>query len=277
MSTILNILKKLEEEKSVLEQGINLRGLVLQSERPAPSRTGKERSRNAGMFAALVGGGIAAGVALGFLFVQPDSREKPKTVPVVREARSPSLGSPSAAQAQPLAPEEKKEDRIGIPLSSIKEEDAENPEPSPAAKAALAASPPIDLIVAPAKTEPKAPKPEQTTPAHAPEAEGNPLDFREINAIIENSKVEKVASLPARPKEVSPEYKPIRIPGFKVKGIIYFGKDNPANYILASMPQDPNLKIKSGENIMGATLKEVQPGSAIFLYKGELAQMRIGE
>ncbi|MBI4383946.1 MAG: hypothetical protein HY579_07925 [Nitrospinae bacterium] len=300
MSTILDILKKLEEEKSVLEQGLDLKGMVLRREPPVYSRSNRERPSPVRIFSALVIGGIAVGVGLGVFLIQPETG-KSETASAVRRAPAPKAGPPPAvskpeetvtpapAQARggnepgvtPPTParEEKKEERLGIPLASIGEEDGKGgPAEEPIPVIALPEVPARNAGAKPAPPSPAQPQLQAQPQAGLDReaAEGSVPDFKDINAIIENSRVEKVEAV-VRPKNDPLPYSPIRIPGVKVKGIIYFGKDNPASYILVASLQNISQKMKVGEEISGATLKEVQPSFAVFSYQGEMAQLRIGE
>ncbi|MBI5427693.1 MAG: hypothetical protein HZA02_05355 [Nitrospinae bacterium] len=281
MSTILDILKKLEEEKSVLEQGLDLKGMVLRREPPVYSRSNRERPSPVRIFSALVVSGIIVGVGLGVFLIQPEMGKTETTALPERKAQAPKASPPPAvskpeeAVAPPTpAREEKKEERLGIPLASIGEEDGKSgPAEEPIPVIALPEIPARNAGAKPAQAQSQAQP--QAGPAREA-AEGSVPDFKDINAIIENSRVEKVEAV-VRPKNDPLPYSPLRIPGVKVKGIIYFGKDNPANYILVASLQNVSQKMKVGEEISGATLKEVQPSFAVFSYQGEMAQLRIGE
>ena len=50
-----------------------------------------------------------------------------------------------------------------------------------------------------------------------------------------------------------------RLPGFTLRGVIYFGEDSPFNYIFYSTAQEKNKKLKAGEAILGATSKKLNP------------------
>ena len=58
MSTILNTLKKLEEEKSVLEKNINLKGLLLQGQESTYPQFGRQAPRRWGLLGGLAAGGV---------------------------------------------------------------------------------------------------------------------------------------------------------------------------------------------------------------------------
>ena len=76
MSTILNTLKKLEEEKSVLEKNIDLKGLLLQGQESVYPQGGEGASRKWGA----VGGLIIGGVLLGGLIVYFSNSPKTATL-----------------------------------------------------------------------------------------------------------------------------------------------------------------------------------------------------
>jgi hypothetical protein len=101
----------------------------------------------------------------------------------------------------------------------------------------------------------------------------------DVDVGIAGAKVNKLpAEHPstAKPKEAG-GFSGVPIPGVKMKGIIYFSANNPLNYILVTGPKDANQKLKIGEVLQDATLKDVQPDRAIFAYKDQLTQLRIGE
>ena len=67
------------------------------------------------------------------------------------------------------------------------------------------------------------------------------------------------------------------LPGMTLRGIIYFGDDSPFSYIFYSTAEKKNMKLKAGEEILGAALKKIEPDSAVFAHQGQLIQVSIGQ
>lgn len=290
MSTILNTLKKLEEEKSVLDRSLNLKGLVLQTDRALYPRVERERISPLKALVALIVGGIVVGIGLGIYLnpveKTPNTAPKAPTPPVEKsEPASSALTSslissiPAAAASAETAPAtpvsaKPRDMATGIPLASIQDAGTVKPAPAPAP------AQPKKVVPPPSAMRPAEPQP---IPGEIKEDVVEPVnismellpDFHEINAILDDAKLKKIQA--PSPRETK-NYGAISIPAIKMKGIIYFSEKNPANYVLISGTQDtPQRKLKIGESIQDATLMEVLPSSAVFSYKGELAQMRIGE
>ena len=72
-------------------------------------------------------------------------------------------------------------------------------------------------------------------------------------------------------------HNPLNIPSLKIKGIIYFTEGNPANYIFDSSAEQNNVKLKVGESIMGAMLQSIQSNRAIFTKNGETGFVEMGQ
>ncbi|GEM_PF-2795906 len=72
-------------------------------------------------------------------------------------------------------------------------------------------------------------------------------------------------------------YSSLNIPELKLKGIIFFSDGNPANYIFVSSQGESNVKLKVGESIMGATLQSIQLNRAIFTKNGKTGFVEMGK
>lgn len=332
MSTILNTLKKLEEEKSVLDRSLNLKGLVLQTDRAVYPRQEKEQGNHARGLIVLIIAGIFVGVSLGVYF-NPTDKASAKNIapakPIQTSVPVPKTNSP-APEVAPPAPEQttpvqtapapvqpaqnqaaQKEVARGIPLSSIHVPAKTTPpavEPVKANPAPSAPQPPVQVAKASPPVSASAPAPvvvkakkSSTAAKTAPPADNADMESAFTDQVDDNkpeseiiamevlpesyeadtgiagAKVMKLQSAqPAKPKEPS-GYSGIAIPGVKMKGIIFFGANSPLNYILVTGPKDANQKLKIGETFQDATLTEVQPDRAVFSFKGQITQLRIGE
>ncbi|MEE9258720.1 MAG: hypothetical protein V3U37_04175 [Nitrospinaceae bacterium] len=248
MSTILKTLKKLEEEKSVLDQNVDLKSLVLQGENfPAPFQ--KAVTGKVGWAAGLISGGILLGWLL-FAFLSRSEAPKPsaastfmKPAPVQAFSNEPIASSP--------------EPHSGIPLSNIS--GVGQSEITPAPKRSFFAE---DAIEPDPVAEPEPPWEKFAD---------LPPEFEEIGALIET-----VKNLPA-PAPPDSNIRRGYIPGMKVKGIIFFGEDSPSNHIFVSTPSKSNLKMKSGDVAFNAILQSIQPNKAVFSYRNKLIAIEIGD
>ncbi len=104
MSTILNTLKKLEEEKSVLDRSLNLKGLVLQTDRAVYPRQEKEPGNHARGLVVLIIAGIVVGVSLGVYFNPTDKASAKNITPakqVQTSAPASTTNSPAPEQTAP--------------------------------------------------------------------------------------------------------------------------------------------------------------------------------
>ena len=297
MSIILNTLKKLEEEKSVLDRSVNLKGLVLQTDRTLYSSAGQGRSNHNRILIALIVGGIVVGVSLGVYF-NPKASVTAQVQPSPVQAQIPNSQKTTPAPA-PVPPAQAVADVVKETPAPVKQDDVKAKDPiavppvqDEKAKApVIVASLPKDegkvktpVVASPVQNDGQTKTPATAVAAPAPSNAGGaePVninmellpDFHEINSIIEDAKSKKIA--PTQPTETK-NFNAISIPGVKMKGIIYFSEKNPSNYVLLSGNQDSQRKLKIGETINDATLKEVQPNVAIFSYRGELTRMGIGD
>ena len=257
MSTILKTLKKLEEEKSVLEKGLDLKELVLQDEENiffnSPSKTTRK------IF--LIGAVLFSGIAFGLFWT---SKGKPRETQVARVSPTVTahykVSTPAKNQYATPVP--------GIPLSNIPEQEKPYQSPSIDNKFyAIEKETPIyvekiiETIKPPVVVTRDNPQKHQTN------------DVLEIQSLIATAK-----SLANEPEEVHiPQINnSLSIPGLKVKGIIYFSSKSSSNHILVSTPKINNHKMRVGDSIDSATLMKIESTGAVFAYQDQIAFLSIG-
>ncbi len=262
MSTILSTLKKLEEEKSVLEKNIDLKGLLLQGQEPVYPQAIENESRKWGIIGGLIIGGILLG-GLTVHFLNPEKTNLPETNPafVLKSI------SPAPKVRKPPAP---KKIYPGFPLDRIQEI------PSKAMTEMSEMSDPMrdddffgpeDALILP--TEP--------SPPVMNEIQGS-QEIREIESLIQSAMVTKETDT-VNWEEISAFAPNVsqHIPGIKLKGIIFLNSDNPVNHIFVSTPNENNRKLRVGDTLLRATLEAIESQKAIFTYQGQRVEKTIGE
>ncbi len=240
MSTILKTLKKLEEDKRLLEKDLDLKELVLQEDRKLPVTL--EISRKNFMTTGLVLAGLIVVTLVFFnrpsveneaiLFAQPPSKQKPTSIQ--RERAGPT---------------------VGIPLSNI-------PEQSQRYEERVSEN----LVIK------KAPVREIFQPIAEPEP--LPLEINEIRDLIQTATSESIQPNPYPEEFVS---RGISIPNLKVKGIIFFSSGSSSNHIFVSTSESKNRKVRVGDTVQSATLMHIESNRVVFSYQGETVHLRIGE
>lgn len=258
MSTILNTLKKLEEEKSVLEKNVNLKGLLLQGQESIYPRFERQAPRKWGLFGGLVAGGLLlAGLAL---YLVPFSAPRSNGAKNIMMPRQASLvpgikKAPERVAANP-----------GIPLSRI-------PEMEPVEE--------DDLLMDDDFFGPEhviSPVAEVSPPAVVaqPEPKGS-AEIREIESLIQAATVPSKVVRESFEKQVFALRGAQHIPGLKLKGIIFFSPDNPANHVFVATPADKNRKLKVGDTLLDSILESIEAQKAIFSYQGQRVEAHIGD
>ncbi len=259
MSAILDTLKKLEEEKSLMGHGVDLKDRLVRDE-PSDEASPAKRSAPLLVIAILILAAIAAGFGIGELL----NRGKETKAPVV--VNKPQAVAPGAVRVQPPA------DHLGVPLSTIPEaedtvglmeEDLYNARRTQRALQAGATSDGLGENVAPEAG--------MFVEEEAAMETGADADFLSGGNLEQVSRTEPVAVSP------EPQLEARAIPGLKITGIIYFSKSNPSNYLLASSPDQPSRKLKEGETAQGAELVKINKDSAVFLYKNQRTRLALGE
>ncbi len=259
MSTILNTLKKLEEEKSVLEKNVDLKGLLLQGQDSIYPQSNEEASRKWGALGGLVIGGVLLGGLVVYFFYSS-------------KTASSEIDKPSAFQPPASAPVTKKplanaKSYPGFPLARIPDSaTGDNVDPfrddyffEPEENALiLPEESPLPVIVEP---EPVGSK-----------------EIREIESLIQTATTDSgmESETPDQISILAPN-SGHTIPGLKMRGIIFLNADNPVNHIFVSTPSEKNRKLKVGENILDATLESIESQKAIFSYQGQRVEKGIGD
>ena len=256
MSTILKTLKKLEEEKSILEKRLDLKDMVLQDEGSSYNISSLKISPRFIWGATLFLTGVV--VTAFWLWVN-----KPKNIQI-----SP-ISHPSSSKLQPSVPE-KRQTRLsvpGIPLSNIPEQTKSQPYSKPIMENnnyLLEKEVPTNTLIKPtnpiAGTERGAVRQEQ--------------GIYEIQSLIASAK-----SLANEPEEilVRQNNKNLFIPGLKIKGVIFFSSGSPSNHIFVSTLKSSNQKVRVGDSIESATLLKIESNGAVFSYRGDRVRLQIGE
>ena len=256
MSTILKTLKKLEEEKSVLEKRLDLKDMVLQEEDSSyPISSLKTYPR-------FIWGGtlFLTGVAVTAFWLwvdkpqnsqissirSPSSFKLPLPVPVKKQTSSSVPGIPLSNIPEQPTPQRYSEPIMENNNSSVKKEIPDN-------KLIKSINPIAGSVRGAVRQE---------------------QGIYEIQSLIASAK-----SLANEPEEIlTPQInKYLFIPGLKVKGIIFFSSGSPSNHIFVSTPNSSNQKVRVGDSIESATLLKVESNGAVFSYKGERFHLQIGE
>ena len=241
MSTILETLKKLEEDKRLLEKDLDLKELVLREDQKLQVTV--KISRKTFLISGLV---LFTIIVIALIFFKQFPAENQLTY------------LPAMPSDQKLASLDSKgfESTVGIPLSNIperrqldKEKVSENTPP--------AIKPPVREFLQ-SVVEPEVPK------------------IKKIRKLIQTitSEAEQPRSNPYPEEFVS---RGISIPNLKVKGIIFFSSSSPSNHIFVSTLESKNRKARVGDTIQSATLMHIESNRVVFSYQGETVHLRIGE
>ena len=256
MSTILKTLKKLEEEKSILEKKLDLKQLVLQDKDSFDIDSSISQKF---LWKSCL---LLVGTVLGVVWLGKDNPpEQPASQPIQANSGSFQRITPIMKTTISSVP--------GIPLSNIPEQvrpqisqdpRTDNQSPKPVKE-----NPGIDR-----KTVESA---NQIVPGLRSNNSYEKGVF-EIQSLIASAK-----TLANEPEEIkSPQINNhISIPGLKVKGIIFFSSDSSSNHILVSNAQSSNQKMRIGDTIDSATLMKIESTGVVFAYQGESVFVGIGQ
>jgi type II secretory pathway component PulC len=96
-------------------------------------------------------------------------------------------------------------------------------------------------------------------------------DMEEIESLIRST-----TALAKKKSAMLPTIQSGRIPGIKIKGIIFFDKDSSSNHIIATTESNSKVKLRVGEAVQDAILKSIHPNHVIFLYHDQLIEVGIG-
>ena len=250
MSTILETLKKLEEDKRLLEKNLDLKKLVLQEDRKPSSHKLLKISSKKFMSVGQVIAGILIGLALVWGF-KPSAKN---------EVTHFSQANP--AQKPPLIFKKRSGATVGIPLSNI-------PEYRQRYEENISENPPSVL-------EAFAPPPVLEIRQPFAEPEALPREINEIRDLIQTAKLAAEQHEPfAYPVELAT--RGISIPQLKVKGIIFFSQGSSSNHIFVATSESNNRKVRVGDTVQSATLMHIESNRVVFSYRGENVHLRIGE
>lgn len=263
MSTILKTLKKLEEEKSVLDQKLDLEGMVLKEETNYLKILENKRRRfflNALIVTAVL---ITGGVYF-YYWSSPDNTSKSSkritTKALTQQKQTPkTLTNPRTFEGVSMAgiPNSNKEPTIEAEMTypSLKKlENETTPEKLNRLKKTVPSKRFTQLL------------PQENLPAKVSS------EFEEIENLI------KVATTSAKNGTDSPTaIRSGHIPGIKVKGIIFFNAKSLSNHIIVTTPKNSNLKLRLGDSTQHAVLKSIHPNRVIFLYQDQLIEVGIGQ
>jgi len=250
MSTILETLKKLEEDKRLLEKNLDLKKLVLQEDRKPSSHKLLKISSKKFMSVGQVIAGILIGLALVWGF-KPSAKN---------EVTHFSQANP--AQNPPLIFKKRSGATVGIPLSNI-------PEYRQRYEENISENPPSVL-------EAFAPPPVLEIRQPFAEPEALPREINEIRDLIQTAKLAAEQHEPfAYPVELAT--RGISIPQLKVKGIIFFSQGSSSNHIFVATSESKNRKVRVGDTVQSATLMHIESNRVVFSYRGENVHLRIGE
>jgi hypothetical protein len=310
MSAILNTLKKLEEEKSVFEQSLDVQDLALHNEFGSTSAFVQiSQKRNNLILIASIGIFLIISVSLFFYF-------KPTQTSISRKSISNSFFDVPKSSDLSEVKLQKRASVSGIPMNQISGDRGESTEresihaqPSEADFAVQKNLISVDDVSNQAKVaevvklissggglksslnqalsppefekqvlnENKNSKEEVVTPKIRKEINISKEDVKKTNeeilSLIGRAQINEVEAVSSKPQERNL----LNIPSLKLKGIIFFTEGNPANYIFVSSSEQNNVKLKVGESIMGAMLQSIQSSRAIFTKNGETGFVEMGQ
>lgn len=297
MSTILKTLRKLEEEKSVLDQNLDITGMILHGETSPSFRVEKKRSRIFGLIVTLILAAVLVALATVAFKIGKWKPVLPAHLALQKPAPPPGETTPKNQREVSLTgislsqiPEDKiiPSPPTNVPQAPRKLQEKPKGITSPPVLAAAlprelpqresSGPPTIEARDAASETVAEAEDPPAPSIPSEAEMKINPA-LKNLNAIIEGGKVFPSPEPGKSPvnKLASAPRAAIAIPGLKVKGIVYFSENNPANYLLASTPDNPKGRYKVGDNVQNAVLKRILPNKAIFNFKNQTAELGIGE
>ena len=240
MSTILKTLRKLEEEKSILDQKLDLKGMLLKEDTAYPKSIKSERLKFFLLMTMVAGLLIAGGAVFPYW---PSSQE-------VSSSRKHVLNKTPVQQPPPFKDLSRLRAFEGVPMAAISSNElASKPKPNKYLSSKQVAK----LL------------PEEAPPI------STSSDMEEIESLIRST-----TALAKKKSATLPTIQSGRIPGIKIKGIIFFDKDSSSNHIIATTESNSNVKLRVGEAVQDAILKSIHPNHVIFLYHDQLIEVGIG-
>jgi len=240
MSTILKTLRKLEEEKSILDQKLDLKGMLLKEDTAYPKSIKSERLKFFLLMTMVAGLLIAGGAVFPYW---PSSQE-------VSSSRKHVLNKTPVQQPPPFKDLSRLRAFEGVPMAAISSNElASKPKPNKYVSSKQVAK----LL------------PEEAPPISTSSG------MEEIESLIRST-----TALAKKKSAMLPTIQSGRIPGIKIKGIIFFDKDSSSNHIIATTESNSNVKLRVGEAVQDAILKSIHPNHVIFLYHDQLIEVGIG-
>jgi hypothetical protein len=240
MSTILKTLRKLEEEKSILDQKLDLKGMLLKEDTAYPKSIKSERLKFFLLMTIVAGLLIAGGAVFPYW---PSSQE-------VSSSRKHVLNKTPVQQPPPFKDLSRLRAFEGVPMAAISSNElASKPKPNKYLSSKQVAK----LL------------PEEAPPISTSSG------MEEIESLIRST-----TALAKKKSAMLPTIQSGRIPGIKIKGIIFFDKDSSSNHIIATTESNSNVKLRVGEAVQDAILKSIHPNHVIFLYHDQLIEVGIG-
>lgn len=256
MSTILKTLKKLEEEKSILEKKLDLKELVLQEKDSLDIDSSVSQKFIWKSCLLLVGTVLGS-----FWFWKDNPPGKPVSQVVQAHFGYLPRNIPVKKPTVSSVP--------GIPLSNIPEQVRLQISQDPSTE-----NQSTKLLKENSAIERKTVEPANRIVSGIRSNHSYEQDVFEIQSLISSAK-----SLANEPEEIqNPQINiHISIPNLKVKGIIFFSPDSSSNHIFVSNAQSSNHKMRVGDTINSATLMKIESTGAVFAYQGESVFMGIGQ
>ena len=240
MSTILKTLRKLEEEKSILDQKLDLKGMLLKEDTAYPKSIKSERLKFFLLMTMVAGLLIAGGAVFPYW---PSSQE-------VSSSRKHVLNKTPVQQPPPFKDLSRLRAFEGVPMAAISSNElASKPKPNKYFSSKQGA---------------------KLLPEEAP-----PISISSGMEKIE-SLIRSTTALAKKKSAILPTIQSGRIPGIKIKGIIFFDKDSSSNHIIATTESNSNVILRVGEAVQDAILKSIHPNHVIFLYHDQLIEVGIG-
>ena len=240
MSTILKTLRKLEKEKSILDQKLDLKGMLLKEDTAYPKSIKSERLKFFLLMTMVAGLLIAGGAVFSYW---PSSQE-------VSSSRKHVLNKTPVQQPPPFKDLSRLRAFEGVPMGAVSSNEFTT------------------------KTKPNERLSSKQSTKLLPE-EAPPIstssDMEEIESLIRST-----TALAKKTPAMLPTIQGGHIPGIKIKGIIFFDKGSSSNHIIATTESNSNVKLRAGEAVQDAILKSIHPNHVIFLYHDQLIEVGIG-
>ena len=240
MSTILKTLRKLEKEKSILDQKLDLKGMLLNEDTAYPKSIKSERLKFFLLMTMVAGLLIAGGAVFPYW---PSSQE-------VSSSRKHVLNKTPVQQPPPFKDLSRLRAFEGVPMDAVSSNEF------------TTKTKPNERLSSKQSTK--------LLPKEAPPISTS-SDMEEIETLIRST-----TALAKKKSAMLPTIQSGRIPGIKIKGIIFFDKDSSSNHIIATTESNSNVKLRVGEAVQDAILKSIHPNHVIFLYHDQLIEVGIG-